>query len=269
MPNNKHENYESYIYPDGGEAITIALIGETEPYPGYWQASEDGVLDRGIKMISKNGLKGSLLDVGCGFGRLLLKFSKYFDLLYGVEPDRERYEVCKKNISEWSMEEKVRLFNGTVDMLDDRLCFDVILCSHVIQHIPEQISVQLLKTFRKLLKDNGLLILTTSHSDTNEDIYLKNYINTEGKRAEAKISQKEFNSFENKNGILPTKMFSWHNLQKLLEAGGFHVIDSRVYHDNRGSRYIHKLFGTDRLINTLGSLKKTRGRDICVIAGQD
>ncbi len=269
MSNNKHENYQGYIYPDGEDVFTMALIEASEPYPGYWQASEDDVLDRGIKMITKNGLKGSLLDVGCGFGRLLLKFSQYFDLLYGVEPDRERFEVCKKNITEWGMEEKVRLYNGTVDMLEDKLRFDVILCSHVVQHIPEQTSRQLLKALRKLLKDNGLLIVSTSHSDTDKDIFLKNYIDVEGKRVEEKISQAEFNSFENRNGVLPTKKFSGDNLLKLLENSGFKAVDSRVYHDNRGSRYIHKLFGTDRLINTLGSLKKTRGRDICVIAGKD
>ncbi len=266
MPDYENIQDNNYIYPDAGEALTISLIGETEPYPGYWEASETGVLDRAIKIIKKKYQNGTFLDVGCGFGRLILKFSPHFQTICGLEPDKGRYEVCRKNINNWGLAEKVKLLNGSVELLQEHNAYDVILCSHVIQHIPENTANTLLKEFRKLLKKDGLLVLTTSHSKSNKDIYYKSYFNSENKRVEEAISKSEFNITENTSGILPIKMYTSESLMHLLQKNKFHVDEIRVYHDDRGFMLIDKLIGTDTLANSFSGLKNKRGRDICVIA---
>ncbi len=256
-----------YIYPDEGEALTISLIGETEPYPGYWEASEAGVLDRAVKIIKKKYMNGNLLDVGCGFGRLILKFSPYFHKVTGLEPDKGRFEVSRQNINKWGLAQKVELLNGSVELLEENNVYDVILCSHVLQHITEDTANSLVIKFRKLLKKDGMLILTTSHSLIEKDLYYKSYFNSDNKRVEAEITKSEFNTIENSNGVLPIKMYTAESLTQLLEKHKFHVMGIRVYHDDAGFMLIDKLIGTDILVNSFAGLKNKHGRDIFVIAG--
>ncbi len=256
----------NYIYPDGEETITLKLIGETEPYENYWEKSEEEVLNRVIKSIKKKRLNGKFLDIGCGLGRLIHKFSPYFQEIYGVEPDKGRFDVCKKNISEWELEDKVKLFNGSVEAIEQKNSFDMILCSHVIQHIPEQTVIHLLEAIRTLIKKDGILVFTTAHSIIEKDIYVKSYMNCVNKRIEELISPEEFNGFENVEGLLPIKMFTLNSLNTLLKINSFDIIDSKVYHHNKASKLLDNALGTDKLINTCEYIKNRCGRDIFVIA---
>lgn len=40
----------------------------------------------------------SILDIGCGKGVALYKFSKYFHNIYGIEFDKEIYDICCENM---------------------------------------------------------------------------------------------------------------------------------------------------------------------------
>jgi len=100
------------------------------------------------------GLK--ILDVGCGVGTMSLYFAAHGAQVSGIDISPRAISIAQaaakdlglKNVSSEVGEVK----KGTAK-------FDLILCSEVVEHVPDQLGF--LKILRSHLKDNGKLILTT------------------------------------------------------------------------------------------------------------
>ncbi|WP_010252728.1 class I SAM-dependent methyltransferase [Acetivibrio cellulolyticus] len=267
MNHNSDEDKKGiYLYPDRNESITLNLIRESEPYHNYWDKSEGKILDIAIKRIKQLGLDGTMLDAGCGMGRLTLKFGKYFREIHACEPDTERYSVFCKNINKWDMSHKVKPYLGGAEKLEFSEYFDIIICSHVIQHIQEDIAEKMMASFGRMLKENGLLFITTTHSLEDRVVFCESYMSQSGERIETEISQERFNNLNNEAGILPIKFFACDNIKELIEKHGFDMIDFRVYHNSTSSKLLDSIFGIDSLINLNSGLRKRYGRDLFVWA---
>lgn len=257
---------QAYQYPDQYDAITMDLIGATEPYQGYWHKSEEGMIKSMLKMIDNMSLKERLYDAGCGYGRLTLRFSSYFQEIYAAEPDKERHDICKQNLLKWKLDHKVTLIQAGAEDLAKENFFDAILCSHVIQHLPEQHVHSILKAFHRMLKEDGALFLTTSHSVSGTVQYTKSYLNKDKKRVEEGIDPISFNMLNNEKGILPVKFYTYEEITSLLHKCNFEVIDYKVYHHTRGNKQFDSMFGIDRFINLSRKRKEVYGRDLYVCA---
>ena len=83
----------NYSYPGDGPGR------DAEPFKGYRDRSEDHVL-RYAEYSFKSIPEGSLLDLGCGEGRLALHFAKYFKRVIALEPDEWRLAQSQKNAIE-------------------------------------------------------------------------------------------------------------------------------------------------------------------------
>ncbi len=98
-----------------------------------------------------------ILDAGCGEGQLLSMVLKKFGLsnlkLYGTDITSISLESAKKRIenAEFSLQDLRNL-----DYKDE--FFDLIMCTEVIEHIPEYKKV--LKEFERILKKGGILIIS-------------------------------------------------------------------------------------------------------------
>jgi len=94
---------KSYIYPDYNDKITKTMIDEKESIKGvgYWQRSEKRILNLMKKQIEKYIKKDNtwFLDAGCGDGRLLPEFEKYFDNILLVEPDKYRLKKAQQLVN--------------------------------------------------------------------------------------------------------------------------------------------------------------------------
>ncbi len=115
-----------------------------------------GRLKKIISLIpKKKNMK--ILDAGCGEGQLLSMVSKKFGLfnpkLYGTDITAISLESAKKRIknAKFSLQDLKNL-----DYKDE--FFDVIMCTEVIEHVPEYKKV--LKEFERILKKGGLLIIS-------------------------------------------------------------------------------------------------------------
>jgi SAM-dependent methyltransferase len=95
--------------------------------------------------------KPSIFEIGCGPGSGLNEFVKAGWNVLGLELDNERANYCEKKFN-------IKVVNRPVDMLDDNVgVFDIILVSHVLEHIHELQGF--LESIIRRLKTDGFLFL--------------------------------------------------------------------------------------------------------------
>ncbi len=77
--------------------------------------------------------------------------------------------------------------------------FDKIFCISVLEHIPDEEKLKALKSFRRVLKNNGMVILTLDHPDTTMDL-----MESLAKEAGLKLAGE-------KDVIIPQNAITWNN----------------------------------------------------------
>jgi 2-polyprenyl-3-methyl-5-hydroxy-6-metoxy-1,4-benzoquinol methylase len=260
---------KEYVYPDIDDKITNTLIKESEPFPSYWKRSEEDVLkiikDKIEKHLSRSE-DSWLLDAGCGTGRLLPEIQTYFSNILALDPDPLQIDKAKKIAKNRGLADKVVFKVTSAEQLDwKEESFDVILSSHIIQHVHTEIIPKILRKFHKVLKPDGLLFIMTTHSRKDRGYYVKAVLKG-SKSIEQKIGKEEFNSLIiNDQNILPIHFFSVKNLQNILKNSGFILIQYRSYHILSKSSFFAGERNRDELVNTSDSLKSKFGRDILLI----
>lgn len=248
-----------YSYPDKGDHLTSQTIDREEPFEGYWERSENEVLSHAENFI--NQIEARLLDVGCGDGRLFNRFKDYADQIVGLEPDEDRRSSAIKKAEEIDTDIDVR----GLDFLeaDFEKAFDIVLCSHVLQHVKTSDLDDFAVRLRDNLVDGGLLILTTSHSTRRSDVFMKSY-SENGSVKEDEVSEQEFNSLiTNDKKILPVHLFTVASLKGLLN--GFEFKSVHVFHELHNVTFLDSLVFRDEWIN-LPFLRKRMGRDVVIVA---
>lgn len=82
-----------------------------------------------IDKFLKLGLKGKLLDVGCGRGEFLSIALKSYNQIEGIEPSPYGAEIAN--------DLGITIHNGLLSELHERkLTYDGIHCCHVLEHVP-------------------------------------------------------------------------------------------------------------------------------------
>jgi SAM-dependent methyltransferase len=105
-----------------------------------------------------------ILDIGCGYGRMLKGFRDIFHLknLKGLEIEKEQVDSCKKE-------------NLDVDLIDDLKTYllrsqekyDCIILWHVIEHLKKDEVIPILELiYENALSDNGKLIVATPNAQS-------------------------------------------------------------------------------------------------------
>lgn len=162
--------FNEYTYVDINDKKLNKDINLYEAYINYWEKSNSWINKQmqGYRRRKNGSL--TILDAGCGSGRIIKELAEQGDEVFLVEPDNERlveaFEVLKENGIK-----NVHRFNVCIEQFDDSYCkADIIICSHVIQHVSMDAIKMILAKFRSCLKDNGILflLLPLSYSDYSE-----------------------------------------------------------------------------------------------------
>ena len=155
-----------YNYPDPGDAITFKVIDTYQHISNYWSNSEKWILRNIHKIIADKGISNyRLLDVGCGEGRLFGEFIENATEIVGIEPDVQRFGNAQICIKENNFQDKVRIYNSLLEDAKLQETFDIVLSSHIIQHIPSHSVNAHLEKLASLTTDGGLLIINTNTSN--------------------------------------------------------------------------------------------------------
>ena len=144
--------------------------------------------------------KSKVLDIGCGSGRdLQILKSMGFDVR-GVDPCKEFVDIIKSNKQD--LQEKVIVDSlPNLSQIKDNE-FDGVLCSAVLMHLPEEQLFDTSFAIRRILKENGRLLLSIPLEDKTVD-----------KQTNRDSKGRLF------NGITPD------NLQLIFERIGFKLIN--------------------------------------------
>ena len=132
-------------------------------------------------LTGKRVESASILDYGCGWGRLIRLLYKYvsFENIYGVDPWNESIKVCNQH----EVKANLAISEYVPQSLPFERKFDLIFAFSVFTHLSEKTARTVLTTLRNYISPEGLLVIT--------------------------IRPKEYWSFH-KNGSLEPEMFAMH-----------------------------------------------------------
>ncbi len=153
------------------------------------QAQEQKIMHTLRKLELHEG--ESLLDIGCGWGWLIVKAAeKYHVHATGITLSEEQYEGAKKLIHEHGVDglADVQLMNY-MDMDETKWRFDKAVSIGMLEHVGEKYLPLYLAKVHRLLKDNGLFLLhsimkekeSTTNSWMTEYIFPGGYLPVESK----------------------------------------------------------------------------------------
>ncbi len=224
-----------FTYSDRGDELTRQLI-EEEYDSAYWEESENKVLDKAIEYAKQKYGEDmlpylSVLDLGCGCGRLMPRFAALCSSVTGLEPDRERCDEAMSLILEkdlenatalcMTLEEYVKAFPGQM--------FDIVLCSHVFQHMKHETACSILEGLKQVIGPDSLCLFTTTYTDGRVNRYTEEFL-TDGQRTSLDIDQKGFDLAVDDDGKLAVCMFSRPWIERFFASCGLKVKQFQAYH---------------------------------------
>jgi 2-polyprenyl-3-methyl-5-hydroxy-6-metoxy-1,4-benzoquinol methylase len=117
-----------------------------------------------VQMLAAIYRDGSLLDIGAGVGRLTGLVSGVIKETVALEPDRGRWEICRKAMSDTPHCEVLNMTTTGYIEENPGKKFDVVVIGMVLQHLSTSACQQLLKESASLLTDKGVCVVFTTHA---------------------------------------------------------------------------------------------------------
>ncbi|WP_017815611.1 class I SAM-dependent methyltransferase [Paenibacillus shenyangensis] len=105
-------------------------------------------------------LKGMrVLDAGCGTGYGSFLISQFAKKVVGIDISQEAVDWCNKN---YASQKNLEFIQGSLEAIPfDREEFDCVVSFEVIEHVDPSIQRTFLGEARRVLKKNGVLIIST------------------------------------------------------------------------------------------------------------
>jgi SAM-dependent methyltransferase len=156
--------------------------------------------------LMKEYLTEPILDAGCGYGRLL----RHFDKIIGVDDSILMInEAIKMNRAVYKA--------SITDLHGFRTEFNGIICDKVLQHLPDKDFKKALKEFKRILKQNGRIFITTP-SIWNQKNFIFNL----------RVKLHLFRKFDK---TVAPHAYTTYKIISLIEKGGFRIIRLEIFNE--------------------------------------
>lgn len=192
--------------------------------------ARDMLWKRRLKKLLQSGARGSLLDIGAGYGQFLHHAQPFFSEVTGTEVSQSAVAIAKQKY-------RLSLLAGQVEHMDlAPQSFDTITLFHVLEHVLD--PCMLISRCYALLRAQGTLIIAVP----NDVLACTSAIKKIGK----KLGLRSFQKFSPKLGIsragasreIHLSHFTPAVLRRLLENCGLHIVEESLdpYYVSRGLR---------------------------------
>lgn len=157
-------SYSCAYFEDGDETLEVAQYKKV-----------DHILR---KLLLKPGMK--LLDIGCGWGFLLIQAAKKYQVHgVGITLSKEQYEAFKARIKEEKLEEYLRVeLMDYRDLRNSDYQFDRVVSVGMLEHVGRDNYDLFFKNVDAVLKDKGIFLLhyISGYGEYPGDAWIKKYI---------------------------------------------------------------------------------------------
>ena len=183
----KNQQREVCSHYDIGNDFYRLWLDETLNYScAYFKRPEDTLYEAQVNktdyILEKLALKPGmhLLDVGCGWGFLILRAAKKYGVhATGITLSREQYQGCLERIREEGLEDLVQvklLDYRDIDTLGE--AFDRVVSVGMVEHVGRDNYEQFIRHVDRVLKPGGLFLLhfISSLQEHPGDPWIKKYI---------------------------------------------------------------------------------------------
>ncbi|GAB3724096.1 methyltransferase domain-containing protein [Amycolatopsis oliviviridis] len=257
---------ESYRYPDTGDHVTGMFIRRHEPYDGYWTASEDRALGKVAEQLTaplgrREEVKA--LDAGCGEGRLLPWVARFSADVTAADPDPDRLAKARETVIE---DTKLSFAVSPITELDGGP-YDLVVCSHVVQHVPTPDVAPILRRLAEVTAPGGALVLAHSRSPIGRGAFSLDSVEAGGVVRSRRVSREEFDKAlrEGSGPALPVRYLDPAEIAAEAAEAGWRTEWEWTYHvlDDLGPADEH--IDRDELVNASGPLRRHLGRDLITL----
>lgn len=237
------------------------MISRVEPYKGYWDDSYDFIFSQ-VEGLFQDESSKRMLELGCGQGRFIERYAKYFEDVVAVERDPESLDSAMEN-AYWNDIENIEFFRKpSSDETFEAESFDVVLLGQSLQYMS---SEELEDTFEKvvqLLKPGGKILVMVPHRKPGQSEYVKTYMTEDEEYVTEDIDSEAFEKLlELDVDILATRKF---HVNYFRELEGLNLKDYKVFHDVILPSFVDRVVLRDRLIN-MPFLKKYFGTRMMLV----
>ncbi|KAJ3544059.1 hypothetical protein NM208_g3252 [Fusarium decemcellulare] len=151
---------DKYVGIDDGKALGRDFMGWTSMYDGALIDKEEmnEWLDETIATINLSLGDGHVLELGTGSGMILFNLIEGLSSYIGIDPAERAVDYVNKAAKSIpSLADKVRVYKGTADKLDDLpglITPNIVICNSVAQYFPSQ--GYLFKVIEELVQREGI-----------------------------------------------------------------------------------------------------------------
>lgn len=253
-----------YRYPDGFDRVPEAAIRPTRVRGGArWEDSDAEIL-REVAALLPDGRPRRIVDVGAGSGRLIPVAAQLAGTVVAVEPDHARIAMAKERVAAAGYRNCSFVENDLLGFSSTGGRFDLVICSHVIQHLASTERRAFIAALREVTDPAGLLLLTFPVTTASHDRHMVSAVAAaDGAVRTSEVGAERFDAAARRLPCPPaeTRLPVWHarrgQVEQQLRLAHFDVLRQFEYR-----HFAFELVSEESAVTA----ETAQAADMCVIA---